>query len=124
MSGIVHKVKDAVTGHLHSDHSSKTAEGTHTKAGSDKHHSGPHPPGVHGPTDLNFAPSATHAAPDLVEPHTGGAPTVTDINGLPPSTHAAPDLAEPHAGGAPTTTDINGLPPSTHDAPDLTSGHP
>ncbi|TGJ79838.1 hypothetical protein E0Z10_g8928 [Xylaria hypoxylon] len=106
MSGIIHKIKDAVT--HHHDH-------THDDHVKDKKHSSS---GARNDLDLNCARPATRDPVDLTGRHVD--PDDRDLDGSRRShDHDAPDLTGPHQDH--DSVDINGHHPSTHNPPDLNS---
>ncbi|KAI1180315.1 hypothetical protein F4777DRAFT_574078 [Nemania sp. FL0916] len=114
MSDIIHKIKDAVTGHHH-DHKNDH-KNDHVK---DKKHASQKV--ARNDRDLNCAPSSSTDAVDLTGRHVE--PDHRDIDGRRRSNELdAPDLTGPHrADEQRTSVDINGRHPSTHNPPDLNS---
>ncbi|KAI3343938.1 hypothetical protein F4824DRAFT_26958 [Ustulina deusta] len=114
MSGIIHKIKDAVTHHHHDDH-------THDQAKEKKHASPRKSTGARPDLDLNCSRPATHAPVDITGRHVE--PDDRDIDGRRHSHEQdAPDLTGPHHDR--DSVDINGQHPTTHNAPDLLESPP
>ncbi|KAJ2990864.1 hypothetical protein NUW58_g2746 [Xylaria curta] len=113
MSGIINKIKDAIT-HQH-DHTHDHAKDKKHRASPDSHSKAN---GARADLDLNCAPSSTRDPVDLTGRHVE--PDQRDLDGRRRSNeHDAPDLTGPHTEH--DNVDINGHHPSTHNPPDLNS---